>query len=193
MVDPTLRFSSRVENYVKYRPGYPPAVLELLAATCGLTPESLLADIGSGTGLLAELFLKNGNRVFGVEPNPEMRAAGERLLGDLPGFTSVDGTAEVTTLPAQSVDFVMAGQAFHWFDRVRARAEFERILKPGGWVVLVWNERRTDSTPFLTSYERLLETYATDYALVNHKQIDQAMIGAFFAPGAYDEGRFENR
>src|SRR5689334_15561560 len=134
MVDPTLRFSNRVDNYSKYRPTYPSAVLDLLAAECGLTSNALIADIGSGTGLLAELFLTNGNRVVGVEPNREMRAAGERLLANAPGFTSVDGTAEATTLAAGSVDFVTAGQAFHWFDRALARVEFARILKPEGWV-----------------------------------------------------------
>src|SRR4051812_26588364 len=106
MSNPTRRFSSRVENYVKYRPSYPAEVVELLAAECGLTPTALVADVGSGTGLLAELFLKNGNHVFGVEPNREMREAGERLLGSYANFTSVNGTAEATTLPDRSVDMI---------------------------------------------------------------------------------------
>jgi len=193
MTDPTRRFSSRVENYIRYRPGYPPQVIELLVGRCGLRPTSLVADIGSGTGLLARLFLGYGCRVFGVEPNREMRAAGERLLAGFPSFTSVEGTAEATTLPAQSVDFVTAGQAFHWFDQARARAEFGRILRPGGWVVLVWNDRRTANTPFLAAYEQLLERYATDYAQVSHKRLDEGVIGAFFAPGAWSVQTFENR
>jgi SAM-dependent methyltransferase len=193
MTDPTRRFSSRIENYVRYRPGYPPKVIEMLEAACGLTPDSLVADIGSGTGLLAQLLLAHGCRVFGVEPNREMRAAGERLLAGFGRFTSVEGTAEATTLPTQSIDFVTAGQAFHWFDQARARAEFMRILRPGGWVVLVWNDRRTATTPFLAAYEHLLERYATDYAQVNHKRIDEAAIGAFFAPGAWSVQVFENR
>ena len=117
MIESTKRFSSRVDNYVKYRPSYPAAVVELLAAECGLTQAALVADVGSGTGLLAELFRKNGNRVLGIEPNREMREAGERLLGDYSQFISVDGTAEATTLDDDSVDFITAGQAFHWFDR----------------------------------------------------------------------------
>src|SRR5690349_16869253 len=132
MRDPIGRFSDRVENYVKARPGYPPAILPFLVAECGLTPESVIADIGSGTGLLAELWLKHGNRVFGVEPNAAMRAAGERRLADYPRFTSVAATAEATTLPAGSVDFVTAGQAFHWFDGPAAAREFARILRPAG-------------------------------------------------------------
>ncbi|MFT3766413.1 MAG: class I SAM-dependent methyltransferase [Minicystis sp.] len=193
MTDPTKRFSSRVENYIKYRPGYPPAVLDLLAAHHGLSPASVVADIGSGTGILAELFLKNGNAVIGVEPNREMREAGERLLAGYPRFTSVAGTAEATTLPDASADFVTAGQAFHWFDRERARPELARILRPGGWVVLVWNDRRLDATPFLEAYERLLRTYGTDYAAVNHTNVDEAVIRGFFGAGELVVHVVENR
>ena len=193
MSDSTRRFSSRVENYVKYRPSYPAEVVGLLAAECGLTPVTLVADIGSGTGLLAELFLKNGNRVQGVEPNREMREAGARLLGSYANFTSVDGTAEATTLGDQSIDVITAGQAFHWFDRDRARAEFARILRPGGWVALVWNERRVGTTAFLDAYERLLRSYSSEYETLNHRQVDQATIAAFFAQGTFRTQTFENR
>lgn len=193
MMDPTKRFSSRVENYARYRPSYPRAVLDLLTAECGLTGASVIADVGSGTGFLSELFLENGNRVFGIEPNKEMREAGESLLKDYARFTSVAATAEATTLGDRSVDFVTAGQAFHWFDRGQARAEFARILKPEGWVVLVWNERRTEATPFLEAYERLLLTYGTDYETITHKNIGAGELGAFFEPGAFEVGTFENR
>jgi len=193
MSDSTRRFSSRVDNYVKYRPSYPPEVVGLLAAECGLTPGALVADIGAGTGLLAELLLKNGNRVFGVEPNREMRAAGERVLADYPLYTSIDGTAEATTLHDRSVDIITAGQAFHWFDREKARVEFTRILRLGGWVALVWNERRIDSTPFLAAYEQLLRTYSSEYELLNHRHVDQQMIAAFFKAGTFRSQTFENR
>ena len=162
MINPTLRFTGRVENYVKYRPGYPAGIIETFVKECGLTAGSVVADIGSGTGILSEVFLKNGNRVFGVEPNHEMREAGSRLLGKYAGFMSVDGAAEATTLEDCSVDFVTAGQAFHWFDRQRARKEFVRILKPNGWVTLIWNERLTDTSPFLRAYEDLLRRYGID-------------------------------
>src|SRR5262245_17011202 len=132
--DSTTRFSTRVENYVKYRPGYPPAVVDLLRRECPLSDASVVVDVGSGTGILTELFLKYGHPVFAVEPNEEMRKAAERLLGDRAGFHSIVGTAEATTLPDCSVDLISAGQAFHWFDRERAHREFVRILKPGGWV-----------------------------------------------------------
>ncbi|MBA2441884.1 MAG: class I SAM-dependent methyltransferase [Rubrobacter sp.] len=135
--DPTQRFSSRAGDYARYRPSYPQAVLGVLREECGLTGASVVADVGSGTGILSRLFLKNGNRVFGVEPNREMREAGERLLGGYASFTSVPGTAEATTLRNGSVDLVTAGQAFHWFQAEETRREFARVLRPGGWAVLI--------------------------------------------------------
>jgi SAM-dependent methyltransferase len=189
---PTVRFSDRVEDYVRYRPGYPPQVLELLREECGLQPSHLIADIASGTGAFTRLLLENGNRVFAVEPNLEMREAGSRLLQSFPGLTSVAGTAEETTLPSASVDFVTAAQAAHWFDRSRARAEFVRILKPGGWCALIWNERRTAATGFLRHYEQLLLTYATDYQEVRHERTT-ATIHEFFAPAPYQERVFDLR
>ncbi|MDP9315105.1 MAG: class I SAM-dependent methyltransferase [Chloroflexota bacterium] len=192
MIDPTRRFSSRVDNYIKYRPGYPPALIDLLAGECQLTPASIIADVGSGTGILSELFLKHGNLVYGIEPNPEMRAAGEQLLSDYPRFHSLAAPAEATSLPPGSVDFVTAGQAFHWFDQARARAEFLRILRPHGWAVLIWNDRRTLSAPFQAAYEQMLQRYASDYPLVNHKQVDDEVIAPFFGAGGYRRHCFDN-
>ena len=184
----TQRFSSRVEKYTRYRPGYPAAVLELLQSECGLMPAWVVADIGSGTGLLTRIFLENGNRVFGVEPNADMRRAGQELLAEYPKFLSVAGTAEATPLGDNSVDMVTAGQAAHWFDRKRARQEFLRILKPKGWLVLVWNERQMD-TPFLHDYEQLLLAYGTDYGEVRHERTT-AEIEEFFSPAPFHERSF---
>ena len=180
MSDSTQRFSTRVENYVRYRPHYSNEILDFLESGCGLNPASVIADVGSGTGFLSELFLAYGCKVFGIEPNREMREAGEELLRSYPVFTSIAATAEATTLPDASIDFIAAGQAFHWFDRTRCRSEFTRILRPGGWVVLVWNDRRTEATPFLAEYEQLLRTYGTDYAKVDHKHIDVSVLRDFF-------------
>jgi SAM-dependent methyltransferase len=188
----TSRFSDRVENYVRYRPGYPPEILRLLKDECGLAPNHVIADIASGTGIWTRVLLENGNPVFGVEPNPEMRQAGERLLAEFPKFTSVAGSAEATTLPDASVDLVTAAQSGHWFDRARARREFVRILKPGGWLVLLWNERITDSTPFLCAYEQLLLDYATDYADVRHERTTEA-VNEFFDPTPFQERVFDMR
>ncbi|MBL8510575.1 MAG: class I SAM-dependent methyltransferase [Betaproteobacteria bacterium] len=188
----TTRFSSRVDDYIKYRPHYPVEVLDLLAAQCDLLPESVIADVGSGTGILTRLFLENGNPVMGVEPNADMREAAETYLADYARFTSLTGTAEATRLPAQSMDFVIAGQAFHWFDRQKARAEFLRILKPEGWVVLLWNDRRIDTTPFLRDYEALLQQFGTDYQEINHKNVQSPDVFRGFFGGAFREACFDN-
>ncbi len=191
---PTARFSDRVENYVRYRPGYPPEVLDLLRAECGLRPSHVVADIASGTGAFTRLLLENGNSVFAVEPNAAMREMGIQQLESVGSnlLVSVAGTAEETTLRSASVDFVTAAQAAHWFDLPRARVEFARILRPGGWCVLIWNERETTSTPFLRDYEQLLLTYGTDYKEVRHERTT-AMIHKFFAPALSEERVFSLR
>ena len=180
--DATQRFSSRVDDYVRCRPGYPPQIIELLKQECGLITDSLIADIASGTGIFTRMLLENGNRVFGVEPNDDMRRAGERFLAEYPRFTSIAGTAESTTLPDRSVDLVTAAQAAHWFDRENARREFIRVLKPSGWLVLVWNDRRIDSTEFQREYEQLLRTYGTDYELVRQRGVALAIESFFSQP-----------
>lgn len=190
--DPKLRFSDRVEDYARYRPGYPPEIIDLLRTECNLTPESVVADVGSGTGFLTRLFLENGNVVYAVEPNAAMREAGERLLINNPKFHSVTGSAEATTLPDASVDFITAGQAFHWFDAARTRAEFLRVLLPHGWVAIVWNERKTDSTPFLRDYETLLRTYGTDYGQVASTYLGSRYFVNFFGADGLREKSFPN-
>ena len=162
----------------------------MLESKCGLTAESSIADLGSGTGFLTELFLKHGNPVFGVEPNPEMRAAGEKVLARYPKFRSVDGTAESTTLSDHSVDFVTVGQAFHWFDRQRCRPEFERILKPNGWVVLVWNGYRIETSPLMAGYQDLMVRYGTDYSEVQ-REVVACDVESFYAAGRCGYANFE--
>lgn len=185
MMDSTQRFSNRVADYVRYRPGYPADVLRVLEADAGLNSSADIADVGSGTGISTKLFLDHGNTVYGVEPNRDMRQAAEQLLAGNTQFHSVDGTAEKTTLADGSIDFVVAGQAFHWFNRPQTRQEFVRILRPGGWVVLMWNNRRIDSTPFLREYENTINEFAVDYRQVDHKNVDDAAIREFFAPAAF--------
>ncbi|MGC2247818.1 MAG: class I SAM-dependent methyltransferase [Terriglobales bacterium] len=189
---PAARFSDRVENYVRYRPGYPPEVLDLLRDECGLRPDHIIADIASGTGLFTRLLLENGNSVFAVEPNAEMREMGAQVLEGYERLVSVAGTAEETTLDSASVDFVTAAQAAHWFDLRRTRAEFARILRPQGWCVLIWNERLTESTPFLREYEQLLLTYGTDYKEIRHERTTD-IIHEFFAPQPCRERVFSMR
>jgi SAM-dependent methyltransferase len=188
----TSRFSDRVENYIRYRPDYPSEAVAALRSECELVPGHEIADVASGTGIWSRRLLENGNAVFGVEPNAEMREAGERLLAEFPRFTSIAGTAEATTLPDRSVDFVTAAQAAHWFDRAPARREFVRILRPGGWLVLLWNERLTDSTPFLRDYEQLLSTYGTDYGEVRHERTTDE-VNEFFDPAPFQQHVFMMR
>lgn len=191
MTDSVSRFSQRVQNYLAYRPRYPAAIIPFLHEKIGLAPAWTVADIGSGTGFLAELFLGYGSTVIGVEPNDEMRQAAEAYLGVYPGFVSQAGRAEATGLPSSSAELVTAGQAFHWFDSVAARAEFLRILRPSGWVVLVWNTRRLESTPFLRAYEEILQTLAVDYTQTNEKNVgDEDVVG--FYGGDMVVARFEN-
>ncbi len=175
--DPKERFSSRVENYARFRPAYPPEVVEVLKNECGLTRDSVIADIASGTGIFTRLLLENGNRVYGLEPNTEMRRAGEEYLAGYPHFTSLSGTAENTGLPEQSVHLVTAAQAAHWFNREKALREFQRILKPGCYLALLWNDRRLETTPFDRDYEQMLLNFGTDYADV--KRLDNE-TGKFF-------------
>lgn len=191
MSDVTQRFSSRVENYIKYRPSYPKEVIETLKSECGLTPRSVIADIGYGTGILAEMFLQNGNPVYGVEPNREMREAGERLLSGYANFRSIAAKAEATMLGYHSVDFITAGQSFHWFDRAAAKIEFKRILRSGGWIVLIWNERLV-TTPFLFEYEQLLKSFSIDYEQVDHRRLDPDVMRDFFGTDRFRLERFRN-
>lgn len=190
----TTRFSNRVDAYVKYRPSYPTAVVQSLAADVGLTPQDPLADIGYGTGLSTKLFLDHGNPVVGIEPNKEMREAGERYLAGYPKFRSINATAEATTLPDHSLRGIIAGQAFHWFDPAKTRTEFLRILQPGGWVALLWNSRPVQGTPFLDAYEQLVVDFGTDYTTVNHGvAVTDFVFKTFFGPGAFQKREFPNR
>ncbi|MEZ4706904.1 MAG: class I SAM-dependent methyltransferase [Caldilineaceae bacterium] len=190
-LDSTQRFSNRVENYVKYRPRYPAAIVDFLGDAIGLTAETTVADVGSGTGFLAELFLQNGNCVVGVEPNAEMRTAGDDYLRKFPRFSSVDGTSEATTLADQSVDLIVAGQAFHWFEPLQTRAEFARMLRSGGHVALVWNSRRLD-VPFMQEYEEILHKFTDNYGGVSERNILDENIAAFFAPQPMQLQMFDN-
>ena len=162
-----------------------------------LQPADHIADIGSGTGFLSELFLQNGNPVFAVEPNDAMRLAAETNLSHAPNFHSIKGTAEQTGLPAGDFGFVVAGQAFHWFDRVRAKAEFQRLLRPDGWVLLIWNDREKDHSRdgFAAAYDAMVREFQIDWHKVRHESItaqDSRVLAAFFAPGGHQHKTFGN-
>lgn len=182
-IDPSnakRRFSDRVADYRRARPGYPPELVDSLAEVTGLTPDWVVADLGSGTGLSSKPFLDHGNTVIGVEPNPEMRAAGEEVLAEYERFRSQPGSADATGLPDRSVDLVIAAQAFHWFDVARTRRECLRILRKPRWAALIWNMRVMDGDAFARGYEALLQRWGTDYLAVRAERIQPDQLRAFF-------------
>ena len=185
--DPTTRFTPRVEAYQRYRPSYPRDILLLLQREYGLARASRVADIGCGTGLLARLFLDYGCEVFGVEPNPGMRASAEASLAAEPRFHSIDGRAESTTLPDRAFDFVTAGQAFHWFEPAAAHGELRRILRSGGWLVLVWNERRIEPG-FQAGYDDIVREFAPET-----NRIREDAIGTVFGGHHWRLTEFPNQ
>ena len=205
----TERFTDRVTDYVKYRPSYPPTLIEYLRTAASLGPGRTVADLGSGTGILTRLLLETGARVLGIEPNQAMRVAAERDLKEFPGFTSVAGTGEETSLPDHSVDLVTIAQAFHWMDPLTTRQECQRILKPGGLAAIIWNNSKKEVSAFAREYERMRKAYAnselseisryskgghehilmffdnkpfTKNAFSNHHDLDEAgLVGRFFS------------
>jgi ubiquinone/menaquinone biosynthesis C-methylase UbiE len=183
MSEHTERFSGRVADYERYRSRYPSQVIDILVERCGLTRDDLVADIGAGTGMFAELFLQFGNAVVAVEPNSEMRAACEKLAAAWPGLTVKDGTGEQTGIEDASVDLIAVGRAFHWFALKRTRPEFQRILKPGGWVVLASNSRVRDDSPISQAYEAVLREHGTDYAANRERYEIAPRVDTFFAGG----------
>lgn len=190
-MDATGRFSDRVEDYVRYRPSYPSAVLEWLRDH-GVAPGAKVADVGAGTGIWSSLLLEAGYEVWAVEPNGPMRAGAERWLGEHPRFTSVDGTAEATTLPDRSVELVTVAQAFHWFEPVATRREFARILQPGGLVVLLWNDRATEASPLMADYEQLLEDWGTDFRETTFRLRPLEQTFHSFFEGGFETTSFPN-
>ena len=191
-MDSKQRFSDRVEAYVQYRPGYPDEMLDYVYDAAGFSSNRLIADIGSGTGIFSRLLLERGSRVYGVEPNEAMREAALEQLGDNPGYTSVNGSAEATGLADASVDGIVCAQSFHWFDRRLAKREFQRILRSGGRVALIWNSRRIHGNDFLEQYEQLFATFGTDYVAVSHRNITEHDLRQFFAPRQMKAERFTN-
>ncbi len=189
--DNTQRFSNRVDNYVKYRPGYPEAIIDYLQSEYNIHPDALIADIGSGTGISSRLFLEKGYTVFGVEPNHDMALKSIEQLASFDKFSVSPGTAENTGLSDHSMDVIVAAQAFHWFNNDQALKEMRRILHPTGLVVLLWNERLAD-TPFGTDYDELIIRHGIDYVQVQHRQIDTESIRHFFAPNPFVLKTFPN-
>jgi len=190
--NPTQRFTGRVESYRRYRPSYPPELVDRLRSACGLTSNSVIADVAAGTGLLTEVFLAAGFPVIAVEPNPEMRAACASLTADFPRLNIVEGTAEATHLPDHSLDLVTVAQAMHWFDLERTRAEFVRVLRPAGSCAVIYNNRPPGGDVFHEGYERLLHDFGIDYTAVKSQHMGRKRLTAFFAPSPMECATFNN-
>lgn len=183
MIPNTERFTSRVADYVKYRPSYPSAAIDFIFEAARLTQNSTIADIGAGTGISTKIFAERGlQKVYAVEPNAAMRAAMRDFLRDFENVEIVEGTAEATNLPAETVELIVAAQAFHWFDRRKFRAEAKRISRKNGLFCLIWNERDLQKTAFLRDYERLLLEFGTDYEQTRHDNIGETELKDFFSP-----------
>ncbi len=190
---PKERFSERVENYNRHRPGYPRDIIDVFTGKYSLNPNCAIADIGSGTGIFSQLLLENGFKVFSVEPNREMRAYAESNLSKFPGFTSCPGSAEKTTLASNSVEAITVAQAFHWFDIEPTVREFNRILKQNGLVFLIWNERKVDNSRFQKSYEEALIKYCPEYGEIDHRNFTRERIDSIFRDKRINEHHFENQ
>lgn len=187
----TTRFSDRVADYIRYRPHYPDNMVPQLQAAGIVKNTTTVADIGAGTGLSSAPFLNNGNTVYAVEPNTEMRTAGEKQYGNNPNFNAINGTAEASGLATASVDLIFCGQAYHWFQPQKAREEFTRILRPGGAIILAWNERST-TDPLQQEYEQLLRTKVPEYSRVTQRNINTEQIRSFLLPFPMEVMALEN-
>ena len=191
-MEPTERFGDRAAVYSHGRPTYPDSIVAHLREAGALPTDGVVIDIGVGTGLSAEPFLRAGHSVIGIEPNTAMRAVGDERLAHYGRYLSVSGRAEDTTLEARCAHLVVAGQAFHWFDPARAGREARRILVAGGWAALIWNDRPATGTPFLEGYEALLKQYGIDYEQVSHRHVDEDAINRYFAPIRPQTAHFDN-
>ncbi|GAB2684096.1 class I SAM-dependent methyltransferase [Mucilaginibacter koreensis] len=189
MINPTQRFSDRVEDYIKYRPGYPAEAINYILNQSQVQQGAAVADIGSGTGISSKLFLERGYQVYGIEPNEPMRKGAEGYLKEQAGFISVNGSSEHTTLPDGSVDLVVAGTAFHWFKQQETKAEFQRILKPGGYVALFWNVRKPDADEFNVAYEQLLKQQP-EYRDTKETYDSYKDLQSFFGPEGFEKKIF---
>jgi SAM-dependent methyltransferase len=172
-------FSTKVADYIASRPDYPSPLFQALADTCGLSAGAVIADIGSGTGLLSNGLLQMGWQVIAIEPNAAMRKASDHFLGNIPGYRSADGCAESIPLEVCSVDLVTAAQAFHWFVAEKARAECLRVLRPEGKVALIWNHRILED-PLHAALDAIFAEFggAKRAALAAHEQ--DADMPSFF-------------
>lgn len=190
--NPPERFTGRVESYRRYRPRYPAEIAGLLRRDCGLQDGAAVVDVAAGTGLLSEIFLAAGFVVTAVEPNAEMRAACSELKRSYPELRVLEGTAEETGLAGSAADLITVAQAMHWFDLERTRREFARILKPGGYCAVIYNNRHAGGDAFHEACERFLLKFGVDYESVKKQHVGRKRLAQFFAPAEMKCAVFAN-
>jgi SAM-dependent methyltransferase len=194
--DGKTRFTRRVPYYHISRPRYPIQVLDLMRERMSLSPTHVIADIGAGTGISSELFLGNGNTVYAIEPNEAMLAIAIEHYGQNPRFRPFAGSAESTTLADNSVDFAVAGQAFHWFNLSKAKIEISRIVKADGWVMLFWNMRHEEDSPLQRAYNQLMQDFDVE-GLGEFRQTagnrDEDDLNVLFGAGKWQQASFPNQ
>ena len=189
----TERFSQTVEHYQQYRPNYPKTMIDFLLKQKVLSKDKVVADIGSGTGIFTQQLLALGAKVFAIEPNGSMRESAQQQLSTYPYFTSINGTAEATTLMNNGVEVISVATAFHWFNRETCQEEFKRILRDNGDILLFWNLRLPKLLPILQGYENLLKKYCPNYKGIPSQQIAESETLAFFAKDSVTVHQFENQ
>lgn len=187
-MDSRERFSAVAGGYDRYRPGYPDAMLDWMAATTGAGPGARVADLGCGTGIFTRILAGRGYDVAGIEPNEAMLAQARAAGG---GATYQRGDAAATGLPGGSVTLCTAAQAFHWFELAPTLAELARVLVPGGWSFAIWN-LRTDG-PFNDDYERVLLETSREYKAVNDSIDPRTPIAAALPHALQHETRNDER
>jgi len=188
------RFTGKADIYRKFRSSYPKELIDYLYVQVGFKESSVIADIGSGTGIFSRLLLERGSRVYCVEPNEDMRRAAEQDLGGadgFEGFVSINASADDIELGEESVDFVTAAQAFHWFDRASFQKECRRILKNGGKVVLVWNVRDFEHEIVKRDYV-IREKYCVDRKGFGEAGGPPKDCTSFFADAKCEVKKFRN-
>jgi SAM-dependent methyltransferase len=148
-------FGRAVEAYERGRPAYPLEAVAWLVDALRIGPGTTVVDVGAGTGKFTAQLVPTGATIVAVEPIDAMR---ETLSANLPTVAAVPGTAEALPLETASANAIVAAQAFHWFNVPRAAAEFHRVLRPGGRLGVIWNERDT-SVDWARELDAIVEPY----------------------------------
>jgi SAM-dependent methyltransferase len=174
------RFTNRVAAYITSRPGYPDSGIDWIIEQSHISTNSIIADIGAGTGISSKYFTEKGYKVFGIEPNEAMRQASITYVNH-PRYEAIAGDDTNTGLAENSVDLIISAQAFHWFDSQKFKKECARILKPLGHVAILWNDR-TEDDHLQKAYTKLIDDFNIDYYKVSQLNFEDQHLKEFYFP-----------